>query len=140
MSDSLKEFVVSHGVLNYEETSLFLKNMDIQFHLSCRDACPNSVIEGLMAGLPIIAPKHTGTAEVIGDLSNIWCIEENIDIPYFPISSKQLPKIPMQNYINLFDKIIDNLKSYKLAAHEYAVDNLDIKNTAQEYKKIIDLY
>ena len=99
--------------------------MDIQFHLSCSDACPNAVIEGLMAGLPVISPLNTGTSELLEPFSDKWC-RRIIWYEFFPVSYKLLPRLPIKKYLKVFKHIFDNLEEYKYQ-HMYAVQKYDIK-------------
>ena len=131
-------FIVFHGLLKYSSLKKFLKNMDLQFHLSYSDACPNAVVEGLMSSLPIICPKGTGTAELLGEISNKWSIDENLDIKFYPLAQNLSPKINYENYINLFHIVIESLEENRKIAHAYAAENLDIKLIAKKYKNVLN--
>jgi len=43
-----------------------LKRCDVLFHPVCGDSCPNVVVEALMSGVAIVAPRFGGTAELVG--------------------------------------------------------------------------
>ena len=67
--------------------------MDLQFHLSYSDACPNAVVEGLMSSLPIICPKGTGTAELLGEIitkteTNNWTKENTSNLANYSLLDK----------------------------------------------------
>ena len=138
LKDDDKNFVEFHGLLNFDEIFSLKKNIDLQFHLSCSDACPNSVVEGLMAGLPVIAPQQTGTSELLGEFSDQWCVNEKLNSEFFPTSAKLLPKIPVKEYLSVFHNIIENLEEYKYKAHAFAAENLCIDKTGKRYKEVID--
>ena len=138
LKDDERNFIEFHGLLNYDKIFSLKKNIDLQFHLSCSDACPNSVVEGLMAGLPVIAPHQTGTSELLGEFSDQWCVNEKLNSKFFPTSANLLPKIPIKEYMIVFHNIIENLEENKYKAHNYAAENLCIDKTGKLYKDVIN--
>jgi glycosyltransferase involved in cell wall biosynthesis len=48
------------------------RQMDVLIHPVSGDACPNVVVEALACGLPVVAPRHGGTAELVGSGGSIF--------------------------------------------------------------------
>jgi len=46
--------------------------MSLLAHPVSGDACPNVVVEALACGVPVIAPRHGGTAELVGEAGAIF--------------------------------------------------------------------
>ena len=55
------------GYLRDEELRRYMKMADVLLYLASYDWCPNSVVEGLTAGLPVIYLKGSGVEELVGD-------------------------------------------------------------------------
>jgi glycosyltransferase involved in cell wall biosynthesis len=49
------------------DISGLLKAVDLSVYSSKFEGCPNSVLESMAAGLPVVATDITGTAEALGD-------------------------------------------------------------------------
>jgi len=55
------------------------KSSDYMCHICHLDACPNSVVEGLSAGLPVLSNNIGGTPEIVGDSGIILDIDKPFD-------------------------------------------------------------
>lgn len=106
-----------------------LKMKDIYITFSNRDPCPNSVIEALCTGLPVIGPNFGGVAELIPpehqfqtNISKVdyfnWFEWSNIDENELNSAKKLLFKI-LDNYTNERNKIISWSHQYRLSRMIY---------------------
>jgi len=63
-SDKIKNHKVdTRGILSHEEIVNIYKNSDYLLHTAISDPCPNSVIEALYFGLPVIYNSKKGSSE-----------------------------------------------------------------------------
>ena len=69
------------GVLNQSQLAMYLKRSDAAMHLCWLDACPNSVVEALCAGVPVLTNNVGGSHELLEscNLNQLIC---NIDQPW----------------------------------------------------------
>lgn len=67
------------GVLSQEQLLSYLKISDVFIHLSWIDWCPNSVVEAVSVGIPVICNNVGGTQELVRPSGGIVC---DIDKPY----------------------------------------------------------
>ncbi|MBN1977599.1 MAG: glycosyltransferase family 4 protein [Anaerolineae bacterium] len=49
-----------------EQLPDFYRRMSVLIHPVSGDACPNTVVEALACGVPVVAPRFGGTAELVG--------------------------------------------------------------------------
>jgi glycosyltransferase involved in cell wall biosynthesis len=59
--------VVVHGLVGREEVAALMRSADFLFFPSELEPCPNTPIEALASGLPVLYHPSGGTPEVIGD-------------------------------------------------------------------------
>ena len=57
----------------------YLKTSIASIHLCWFDSCPNSVIESIIAGVPVISNNVGGTWEIVGPSGGYVC---DVDSPY----------------------------------------------------------
>jgi glycosyltransferase involved in cell wall biosynthesis len=97
-----------------------LRNSDIYIFSLLKSACPNSVIEALASGLPILGYKDSSLNELIGDAGIlVECKEKNIE-----------------NSNDLFDalkKIEKNLEKFKSCAIKRSEEMFSINKMGEEY-------
>jgi len=55
------------GHLGDAELRRYLRMADVLLYLAAYDWCPNAVVEGLCAGLPVVYLKGSGVQELVGD-------------------------------------------------------------------------
>lgn len=59
--------VVTHGLLPRERVAALMRSADVLFFPSEFEPCPNTPIEALASGLPVLYHASGGTPEVVGD-------------------------------------------------------------------------
>ena len=69
---------------NVENVHEYLKISDVMIHSSKGEGCSNAILEGMAAGLPVIATDTGGTPEVVGSRNGVLfkyeCQEELVNI------------------------------------------------------------
>lgn len=65
--------IIYHGQKEYESLEAIFKIADVSLHLSKKDCCPNSVVEVIGAGIPVITTSVCGGAmEMCGMVPGCW--------------------------------------------------------------------
>ena len=123
ISNDIKIF----GKIEYDELPNILNKIDISLHLTSGDWCPNSVLENLSCGNPIICFNYGGTKELVGDAGVIIKAE-----PY-DYNINNILKIV--DAINLINK---NLKKYSKLARERAITKFSLDIMIKEYKNVFN--
>ncbi len=67
---------------NVQSVSPFYASADYMCHICHIDACPNAVIEGLSAGLPVVCNNIGGTPEIVGKSGVIVDLDRPFDFRY----------------------------------------------------------
>lgn len=113
------------GHIYEKEMAKYLKMADAFIHISWVDACPNSVIESLCAGTPVVCNNVGGTPELVSN-DGVIC---KIDKPYNMgrVNHDKPPKIDM-------DALIRGIRSVvKQGIKVKYNDKFDIKFVAKRY-------
>jgi glycosyltransferase involved in cell wall biosynthesis len=110
------------------EIPKFMQQSDILIHPRLGDNCPNTVIEALACGLPVVCGSWGGTAELVGDAGIVvptgqWGYGEQF--------SKGLADGVVQ--------ILRNLDHYKIIARSRAEAEFDIRHTVSKYLQALNL-
>jgi len=117
------------GVVKPEKLLRYVKSCDVFIHLSWLDSCPNSVVEAIGCGKPVICSNFSGTKEVVG-WNGYVC---GLDDEAYDLSPRDLSKVPSID-LGLVADIMKQASKKKLEVNRVAVD---IKGTANRY---IDLF
>tara|TARA_B110000003_G_scaffold266421_1_gene293370 strand:+ start:713 stop:1780 length:1068 start_codon:yes stop_codon:yes gene_type:complete len=125
-----KKKVYFHGKYSHKTIHEILNNTNLAIHIKYKDPCPNAVIEKLQYGIQHIYSNSGGTPELIGDagypinVKNVW--NEMVAVNYKVLAKKiilakknekvmkkkafkQSKKFRNNKYINIHDKIFNNL-------------------------------
>ena len=107
---------------------------DIMLYPSWLDPCPNSVVECLASGTPVICPDSGGVKELVRK-GGIVVPEKKIPkidfTPYYCLS--EIPEINYKVYLNSVLKIQKNINEYSKKARSVAEENLDIVQVSKKY-------
>jgi glycosyltransferase involved in cell wall biosynthesis len=125
------------GPVSDEVLSGFYKACNVMIHITWIDACPNSVVEALVAGLPVICTDQGGTHELLEIDNTIYnactVLRHDSKFKYKPVN---LDKPPQS------DELIWMLSvAMKRYAHELFGLNakyLHIENIAKQYLKYFE--
>ena len=112
------------GNASQDVLASFLKIAKASIHLCWFDACPNSVIEALAAGVPVICNNTGGTKELIDLCGGYIC---HVDKPYDmkPVDLYHPPKIKRRLVANALIDSVQNearIKNEPIKI-EYVADN-----------------
>lgn len=111
--------IILLGTKTQNEMNEIFSKMDGFIHLAYRDPCPNSIIEAILAGLPVIYyPTQTSSSEIIG-LNGIPLNLNNFEETF-------------ESFKNNYKDLCNNLIKTK--------DYYSINRAAIDYKKVFELF
>ena len=123
------DYKISHprikylGRIDQKKLGSYYKMAQVMIHLCPYDNCPNSVIEAIAAGTPVLCTNSGGVAEIVGENGIISQIEEPFN--FKPTDVNSPPKINMDVLRNDLLKLMSGL--------EVKRDAVDIKKAAGNY-------
>lgn len=115
--------------MNYSRIYEFLRDFDAMIHLAWLDWCPNSVVEGLASGLPVLCSHNGGTKELVKENGVVIQLEED----YIPGTELDLYSPPRVDT----DIIVNGVLEVLEANDGFVREDLKISNVAKEYMKLI---
>jgi glycosyltransferase involved in cell wall biosynthesis len=95
-------------------------------HLCWFDACPNSVVEAIVAGCPVICNNTGGTHEIVRPSGGI-VLDLDADYDYRAVDLYHPPKIDRHKVAEAMRRCAENPLSI-------TCDHVNIKNIARQYK------
>ena len=111
------------------------KNSHIGISTSYLDPCPNSVVEMLSCGLPIITTTASGAFELVNKVE-AFGVFENYDLNYVELQSpSKIPKININQWAIKIDNILENYEYYRNYSKHIFENNLDINLISEKYIK-----
>jgi len=115
------------GMLPQNILATLLKGSFASIHLCWFDACPNSVVETICAGVPVICNNVGGTWEIVLPSGGYVC---NVDSPYdmSPVDLYHPPKIDRNKIAGALIKCIKEKPKIKN-------NHVNINNIADDYIK-----
>lgn len=121
-----------YGQINHEQMKSIFQKSDFSIHLSKRDACPNSVVESIGAGVPVITTNACGGSTEMCYMTK-GCRIVNGDeytiepVPHYTDAYNILPK---QLHNDLVENMIDITKN---PVRVELPEQLTIEYTAKKY-------
>jgi len=114
--------------INPEDLPGFYQAADAMIHLSWLDWCPNTVVEGLASGLPVLCSHNGGTKELVKEDGIVLKLEEDYEIGS-ALDLYNPPKVDINIIIEGILKIIEmpKIKERK---------DLKIENIATQYSGV----
>ena len=119
------------GIVDQQTLASLYKLCDVMIDITYLSACPNSVVEALVAGCPVIHTGEGGTHEVVN--FNGFCLKDK-KYNYKPINLNKPPKID----IKVLAGIIKMAPLWEGRETETFVEHLHISIIAQQYLKFFE--
>ena len=85
------ENIIYLGDVNPRKLPYYIRGADAFIHLSWLDWCPNTVVEALVCGLPVLCSHNGGTKELVKDSGIIFEFEETYDFERVPLYKPPVP-------------------------------------------------
>jgi glycosyltransferase involved in cell wall biosynthesis len=119
--------IVYFGSIRFDAVPQVLAASDFMVHICHLDSCPNAVVEGLLAGLPVLCNNIGGTPEIVGRSGIIL----NLDAPF------DFKPIPRMKQVSKVDEAVLTSGMLDMLRHNWKIDrpDLDIKVIAKLYHK-----
>ena len=112
------------GQLSPNDLPNYLRGADAFVHLSWLDNCPNTVVEAICCGLPVLCTHNGGTKEIVRDNGIIIKCEEDFD--FKKVNLYDPPKCDKRTVAEAIDKILSWDKTVNC-------DYLRMQNVAAKY-------
>jgi glycosyltransferase involved in cell wall biosynthesis len=127
---------VFHGPLASDVLPDFYSRMDVGISPSLFDACPNSVIEMLACGLPVITTSASGASELVPSWDSV--VTEGIKLDFMEIHNPlKIPPVNVDSWCDRIFQILSKKFEYSEQALDHARENFDIRVIAERYKNLI---
>lgn len=124
-NEMLSDLIEYRNFVRLQELPLVIADCDIALHLKSGDACPNSVLEALACGVPVICQSWGGASELVGDAG--------IVIDHEPYAyDEALAKKAVKSICVLRDE----LASYRPRARSRAVSCFSTELMAHRYASV----
>ena len=116
------------GVYSQENANYLYNSSDLYFYFVHQSNCPNSVIEAMSCGLPVICQNTGGLPEIVNKESGI-CLKtrESWDKPHLP---------SVDDAFFAFEKIINNYSEYSNNSINKVKSDHNINNWIKKHKEI----
>lgn len=121
--------VIFHGAIPRKDIPKVLRGKKIYLCLEINPACPNSVIEALASGLPVVGFNSGSLKELVGDAG--------IVLSYTGGNSRKMEGPDCKNLNQALININNNYKKYSLLARNRAKN---LFNLNDQYKKYISIF
>lgn len=120
--------IFSVNMVPPENLPSFYQMADGMIHIPWIDWCPNTVVEGLASGLPLLCSHNGGTKELVKENGIIIELEED----YQPGSRIDLYNPPKVNTETIIQSVLDLIQFPKTEIRQ----DLKISSVANSYKKL----
>jgi glycosyltransferase involved in cell wall biosynthesis len=133
---SSHEFVKYIGKVDKNIVLKYLERADLFIHLAWLDPCPNSVIEAISCGVPVVCSNEGGTPEIVRKTGCGRIANCDIKVDYSDLVDLYNPPIPD------IDEIVKEAE-YVLENSEFILSNMDrttvdIKHVSKKYVNFLD--
>lgn len=116
-----------------------LRDSDIYITFSYRDPCPNTVVESMAHGLPVIGIASGGIPDIVGDAGELLLMEDFKD-GFFSSHryDSDFPHIDFEQVLELILKVKHSYKKYLERVRQRFIDDLSIDLVAERYANKIE--
>jgi len=122
------------GFLHHSELPAWYRTGDVFVFLSWLDNCPNTVMEAVSCGLPVICTNQGGTREIVQKTSGGIIVEA--DAPYFS-AEVDLYHPPEPDYNKIIEAILNVFEDYDEFCNSIHIGEIDIRHIAVKYIEFI---
>ncbi len=127
---------VFHGAVESGDLPLIYSSMDVGLSPALLDPCPNSVIEMMACGLPVLTTSASGAAELVPD--SRFVIPENVG-PGFTESHNflRLPRVDVDKWCRCIEDVLENQVEFSEMSTSAARERFSIDLVAKKYSEVI---
>ena len=113
----------------------YLRTANIYLFFGWLDPCPNSVVEAIACGLPVICSNSGGTQEIIKATKGGIIVDADKDYDYKFINLQEPPKPDYEKIINAMAQMTADIEFYK---NQIDTIKIDINDVAASYYSFIE--
>ena len=127
---------IMHGLVDSSLLPIFYRDCDLGLSPSMFDPCPNSVVEMMACGLPVITVGESGASELV-EVDEL-IIYENLGLKYYELQTiDMIPKINIDKWVRVIKNVLRNNECYRNKMLSIVSRKLDIKVVAKKYAEFI---
>lgn len=125
---NLHKYVEIYGAYSRQMAPVLFSSADAFISLNYNDSCPNSILEALASGLPIIYSNTGGTPELVShDCGVALDCEQSWELICFPADELVGPAML---------EVANNLEKMKIACRERAINNYELQHWLKAHREI----
>ncbi len=117
------------GLVPHEQIPELDRGAHLLFPAEINAACPNSVVEALASGLPVVSYATGSLPELIGE-------DGGVVVPYGN-NYWQLEAPATENLVNAAVNVLENLPDYKKSARKRAEELFGLEKMVADYRKVL---
>jgi len=127
---------IFHGRVKSEDLPMFYSSCDVGLSPSIFDPCPNSVIEMMACGLPVITNSQSGASELLKDKNLI--VDDGSSLDFMELQTvKRLPKVDVEEWCERVENVLEKKEIFSQFVLNRVEVELDIKIVAKKYAGFI---
>ncbi len=130
-----KNYIYHEGSITPERLYKYYKSADLFLHLAWIDNCPNTVVEAIANGLPVICTNQGGTKELVKKANAGIVSDVDYDVPIGLVDLYNPPQIDLENIVKDIFLLFENYEEIKRMID---FDVVDIKQKSKMYINIIN--
>jgi len=124
--------IVFLGTLKSDELRRYQISANCMLHIGYFEWCPNTVVESLVAGTPVICLNNSGSEELVKlGYGEVLPIEGKIDVEHYR-RSRVMPTVP-------YGPIYEALDRWVRCVEKRPAEALFMENTVKRYVKVLKL-
>ena len=117
------------------ELPKYLRTANCYLFLSWLEACPNSVVEAIACGLPVICSNQGGTGEIVKLTNGGIVAEADDDFNYEYTYLYNPPNVKYDVVVSVIQELVSNYDHYKRRIN---VEPIDINNVSRRYFEFVE--
>lgn len=130
------DFVTFIGNIDKKSVFQYLERADLFLHLAWLDPCPNSVVEAISCGVPVVCSNEGGTPEIVNRTGCGRVATCDIKVDYGSLVDLYNPPAPeIDEIIRESIYVLDNSE---LILSKMDRSSIDIKRVAKRYVKFLE--
>lgn len=115
-----------------------LHESDSYLTFTYRDACPNTVVESMAHGLPVVGIASGGVPDIVGDAGALMPMDDFSSGFYSGHRYEcDFPPIDFEQVLELIMKVVGNLAEYRERVRRRFIDDLSIEVVAERYAEVM---
>ncbi len=117
------------GIIKREAVPVIDRSAHLLFSSDINAACPNTIIEAMACGLPVIGYNTGSLPELITNNSGV--------VANFGGDPWKLEKPDVHSLADAAQQVLNDLESYRIDARKHAVESFDIQRVADQYLDVL---